>query len=497
MARVSTNTVSLAYAKEESLGVLPESPEWKLLEPNSIDQFGPNISTVARNPISKDRQRKKGTVTDLDSTVEFGADLTGEHILDFFSAFMFADFNGPGVWGAYETNTITGVDGTDEEYDVSAGGALAEGALIYARGFTNSENNGLKTVTTGSTATTIAVEEDLVDEVSPPDEARIEVTGFEGASGDLEIDASGDLISTLLDFTTLSLTVGQVIWIGGTEAANLFAEAVNRGWARLTVIAANKLTLDKKSTTYTTDDGTGKEIHIYFGRFLRNVSVDDTDFLEQSFHFEGAYPDLGGVGTDEYEYSKGNYCNQLSLNLPLTEKATCTFGFIGTDTDPPTDSRATGADTPLEPIQTTAFNTSADIARLRITKVDETGLTTYFKSLTVTINNNVSPEKVVGTLGAAFMNIGNYDIDIESQVLFTDGDVLAAIRNNTTVTMDWSLRNENGGVFFDIPSMTIGSGAKEFPENETVLLTTPAMAFEDVTLGYSMGVSLFPYVPAS
>ncbi len=501
MSKVSTNTVSLAFAREQTLGVLPSSPLWKQLEPNGFGGFGATIATVARNPISKDRQRKKGTTTDLDSAVEFEADLTMEHVVDFFAAFCFATPAGPNVWGSQETDTITGVDGTTEDYDVSANGDLVAGQLVFARGFTNSENNGLKTVVAGSTAINIRVSEDLVTEGSPPANSRIEVAGVEGDAGDLEIDANGDLTSTILDFTTLELTVGQVIWIGGTATLNRFAldisSSVNRGWARITAIAANLLTLDKRSSTYQADNGAAKEIHLYFGRFIRNVTVDDADFDEASYQFEAAYPDLDSVGVDEYEYAKGNYCNELTLNLGLADKATCNFGFVGTDTEPPSTSRATDAASALSPQQTVAFNTSADIGRLRVTEVDETGLSTYFKSVNLTLNNNASPEKALANLGAVFMNIGNFDVDIDSQMLFTNSTVAEAVRNNTTVTMDFSLRNDDGGIFIDLPAITIGGGDKEFPENETVLINTPSMAFEDPTLETSIGISLFSYVPSS
>jgi hypothetical protein len=174
-----------------------------------------------------------------------------------------------------------------------------------------------------------------------------------------------------------------------------------------------------------------------------------------------------------------------------------TFGFVGTDTAPPTITRATNAATPVLPIKTGAMNTSADIARLRITKTDETGITTYFKSLNFTLNNNVTPENVLAVLGAAFINIGNLDVDIDTQLVFTNKEVPIAIRDNTTVTMDWSLRNDDGGMFFDVPAMTLGGGDKEFPENESVLINTPAEAFKDPTLGTSLSVSLFPFLPAA
>ncbi len=494
MSRVNSNNVSLSYALEETIGVLPASPTWKRLEPNSIGKFGSEITTVPRNPMSANRNRKKGTITDLDSGVEFEADLTMEVAYDFMQLFCFAAANGPVRFGPQETDDVTAVTATG--YTVDANGAVPDNTLIYARGFTNAANNGLK-VTAGTSTATEVKTTGLVAEASPPANATLDVCGVQGASGDLVIDANGDLTSTVLNFTTLNLTVGQVIWIGGTTTGTKFATAADTGFARITAIAANELTLDKKATTFVADAGTGKTVQLFFGKFIRNVSVDDADYYEQSIQFEGAYPDLEAVGTDAYEYALGNYCNEITFNLPLADKATVSFGFIGTDTDDPTVTRATNAAAAILPEQTVAFNTSADIARLRITEVDETGLSTYFKELKLTINNNVTPEKVLGTLGAVFMNTGKLNVDVEAKMLFTNKAVPAAIRANTTVTIDFSLRNEDGAIFFDLPAITLGGGDKEFPENESVIINTPATAFEDPTLGTSIGISLFPYAPTA
>jgi len=498
MSRVSTNTVSLAYAIEQTLGVLPGSPIWKLLEPNTINSFGPEITTVSRNPISKDRQRKKGTITDLDSKAEFEADLTMEHFRDFSEGFVFSQYNGPIKFGAQETDTLTDVTATG--YTVTANGDVADDTLLYARGFTTVANNGLKVAAGTSTATEVKAT-GLTLEAAPPANASLEVCGIQGAAGDIQIDASGNIGSTLLDFTTLDLTVGQVMWVGGDADITRFGTAAvpsdMRGFARITIITANLLTVDKKANTWVADAGAAKTIHLYFGKFLRNVPVDDADFIERSFQFEAAYPDLEAVGTDAYEYAKGNYCNEMTLNLPLADKATVTFGFIGTDTDPATITRATNAATPIVPSQAVAFNTSSDIGRLRVTETDETGLSTYFKDISLTLNNNVSPEKVLGTLGAAFMNTGNFEVDVDAKMLFTNRLVSEAIRNNTTVTLDFSLRNDDGGLFLDFPAVTLSGGDKEFPENETITINTPAQAFQDPILGTSIGVSLFGVLPGA
>lgn len=486
MGRVLTNNTALSYAIEESLGTLPAQPEWLTAEPNSIGNYGATITTVSRDPISKNRQRRKGTVTDLDSAVDFEADLTLSHFETFIEGFVFAQKT------AIPTFSVSDVTATG--YTVASGGALTQNTLVFARGFVESANNGLKVVGAASTATEIKVA-GLTVENPAPGNATVEEAGFRAAANDLEIDASGNLTSTTLDFTTLGLTVGQFIHIGGANTLNQFATAGNNGYARITSITSNIIGLDKTSNTLVTDNGNGKEIEIYYGAFIRNVPTDDPDFLERSYQFELEYPNLDNPSGDLYEYAQGNYCNEVTFNLPLTDKATMAFGFIGTDAQTPTSTRATNADTPLAPNKTAAFNTSADIARLRITELDETGLTTDFKSIALTLRNNVSPEKVLGSLGARFMNTGNFEVDIETQLLFTNAGVADAVRNNTTVTMDFFIKNDDGSIAVDIPAMTLGGGDKEFPVNETVLINSTGEAFADPILGTSVGITIFPFVP--
>ena len=91
MARVLTNTTALAYAIESSQGVLPGSPSWKSLEPNGINSFGAEITTVARSPISKNRQRRKGTVVDLTPKLALAAGtLSLRHSLPMADAIILA-----------------------------------------------------------------------------------------------------------------------------------------------------------------------------------------------------------------------------------------------------------------------------------------------------------------------------------------------------------------------------------------------------------------------
>jgi hypothetical protein len=527
MARVLTNTTALAYAIESSQGVLPGSPAWKSLEPNGINSFGAEITTVARSPISKNRQRRKGTVVDLDSSLEYEADATMDAMIDFLEGFLMAT-------AVNSDLTFRAADAGASGWTIPAATAAQAGkiqwtsggplTLVYASGYATTANNGIFALTADTaTSGTLLARTGLTSETAPTN-AELSVCGIRCEAGDLAVSVSAG-VATLtsgnnsatndVDFTTLGLTVGQRIHVGGLTSANRFYGAgpvISYGSGRIRTIAAGTVTLDKLDATLITSDGTSTgaggtlmPVDLLFGRFIRNVAVDNAAYLERYFQFELEYPNLFETDPptpvaqpDGYEYAEGNLANSMSWSMPLADKATVTFGFVGLDTDAPVDggSRRTNASTPRAPLFTGALNTSSDFLRLRIAATDDSGITTDFKDVTVTFNNNVSPEKVLGRLGARFMNIGNFDVDIEATALFTDSDVAAAVRGNTTVTMDWLLSNDDGALHVDIPSMTIGGGAREFPVNESVRIAMECQAFQDSFFGTSVGVSLFPVYPS-
>lgn len=515
MARVLSNNVSLSYSIETALGVAGTS--WFQLEPNDITTFGATITKVARNPISRQRDRRKGVVTDLDSAVEFETDLTGSAFDDFVEGFCFST-----AVNSEMDIASTLVSATGDEYTVPSLSATQAGklqfstgeyaSLIFARGFTNDENNGVKEVDVDavSTDTVIGVVETLVDE-TPPANAELQLAGvrFADAATDVTVAYTGTTLTITVaalvgfDWSTMGLTVGQTVHVGGTTddgtVQNALQDSVaddTYGYARITAIDTNVLTLDKTSSTLKVAAPVAATVlDIMFGKFIRNVAVDSSEYLERSFQIEAVFPDLDAVGSDEYQYAKGNFVNTVGVNLPLTDKATVSFAMIGTDTDNPTTVRATGADSAEAPNATAAFGTSSDIARIQLQETDEDDLGTCFKSLTLNINNNVSPEKVIGTLGGKFINTGDFEIDIETQLIFENGAIIDAIRTNETLTMDFIVKNEDGAIIFDVPSMTIDGGGRDFPENETVLVNTTAQAFLDPVFGYSLGVSRIPKVP--
>ena len=513
MGRVLTNNVGFNYSIETALE--QAGTDWVQLEPNAINNFGADVTTVARSPISKNRQRRKGVSTDLDSAVEFESDLTVSAFRDFIEGFCFAN----GINTEVSQLDSTGAQTVDDSYIGLTALTSAQAdkfevdTLIWVTGGTIAANNGLKTVDAdiAAAATVITVAEDLTDETAA---FKVSFAGYRIAAGSTpswtwDAGAKQATLAGVVGLGTalqaLDLTPGQLVHIGsvaslgGPIQAAFENTGVNDtyGYARVVSFTADSVVFDKVDTLLqVTIASEADDVHIMFGEFIRNVSVDNNDFLERSFTMEASFPNLGDgtVGnTDEsYEYSKGNYCDSVSFNLPLTDKATITYGFLGTDTDKPTTTRKTGADSAVQPNLTGAFSTSTDIARLRLTEADEDGLSTDFKNLVFTIANGVSAQKCIGNLGAQAMNFGNLEINIEAQLLFTNPNVVSAIRDNDTLTMDFVMKNDDGVIGIDVPSMTLGGGGREFPVNESVLINTEAEAFEDTVLGTSIGVSIFP-----
>lgn len=489
MGSVNTNSISLAIAEESSIGVLPSTVVAEYLEPNEISDYGADISTVARNPISKDRQNRKGTITDVESTVDIEMDTTASHLLAVLPGIMFAKWYDQPYW------LRTDVSATSGGFAVSAGDIsdVAAGDLIYVRGFNNGANNGLFVVDSVSSGTIAVTGATLVAE-SGSSATSLFVVGHQFATGDVAIDSDGNLTCTSADFTGLGIERGQGVYIGGLTSSTSFATAADSGLARVQSVAAKKITLDKRQQNYSADNGSGKTIQLFYGWFIKNVPLDDTMFQEHYYQFEIAYPGLMDTDATGYEYAVGNLMNTLELSLPLTDKSTLKVQTMGKDVEAITDTRKSW--TVNNPLFTEAYNTTADFMRLRIQNVDETGLSTLFKEATLNIGNNVGGERVIGKLGPEFMTYGNIDVTMDMTAVFTSPAVVAKIRNNCTVTMDFCICNNDAGFYFDIPSMTLGDGSRDYAVNEKVKIKLNSNAFGDESFGYTVSETFFPYLPS-
>jgi len=494
-----SNATGLRIAEEETIGVLPVSPVWIQREPNSYDgDFGAQITTVARMPINQSRQRRKGTITGLDSAAGWSEDLTATNMTSLMQGFFFADarqrpstkpFNGTQV-------AITGVTAADDEYAAASGlGVFALNQLVLASGFGQSANNGLATVLAAD-AVSVGVNKALANEASPPAAARLDCVGLQFASADASISLNGSLVrleSAALDMTTLGLIPAQWVYLGGDAGTTTFAN--NTGWARIGAITADYLEFDKVSWTPQVEAGTGKTIHLYTGTVVKNES-DPALIKRRTYQLERTLGrDAVGV---QSQYIPGAVPNQLTINIPQEDKVTFDLTFVALDDEKRTGTQGLKTGTRPALLPEDCFNTSLNAKRLKLALVTPDAavvpLFGFCTSATITVNNNTSPNKAIGVLGAFEMSVGNFDVGGNLEAYFATVDSVAAIRDNEDVTFDLMLAADNQAIIFDIGLLSLGDGRLNVAMNEPIMLPLETNAAEN-KFNNTFLYQQFPYVP--
>lgn len=500
--KIDSNSTGLRIAEEESLGVLPASPVWEVAEPNSYADFGGQITTVARNPINDSAQRKKGVTTDLDASGGFQTDLTQDNLQSLLQGFVFADLRRKDELSVATTDT----GGTNDDYEPAAGGdSYVANDLLFAKGFSDSAANGLKTVTGTPTATSVPVTPAIPTLTG--ETGIISRVGFVFASGDAVIDVTGTLpalTTTTKDLTTLDLIIGEWVFIGGDATANQYDTAANNGFARVRSIAANQIEFDKTQGTMVGDTGAAKTIQIFFGRVLKNelgqLIKRRTYQLERTL---GA-PDDANLAQIQSEYIVGGLPNEATINIPSADKIVVDLTYIGTNNEQRTAVQGLKSGTRPSLIEADAFNTSSDFSRIKLAQVVEGNaapdpLFAFAQDLTITLSNNASANKAVGVLGSFEVTRGTFAIGGSITAYFSNVTAVQAVRNNVDITLDAHLVKSNQGVSIDIPLLSLGDGRPNVEQDQPITLPLTMEAATgakiDTNLDYTLLFVFWDYLP--
>lgn len=497
--KIDSNITGLAYAEEKSLGVLGSLPVWNRLHPNSYNDFGGEVTTVAPNPINPSRQRKKGVVTDLDATGGFNHNFSFFNFQDLLQAVFFADMRSQGNEKVIE---VTEGSSSNDEYKVTDTSGFLVGSLVKGFLFGESANNDLHEVLEVKTNASIDVlESKLAAETSPSHKAYIQVVGHAGKTGDLEIDISGDfpaLISKTLDFTTLNLVVGQWIFVGGDTPATQFSIAENNGFKRIRSISANFISLDKSVSVMNKDDGADKNVQIFFGDVLRNET--GTSIKRRSYHLERT------LGARQSEYLRGAIPNEFTMNIPTANLLTTDISFLALDNLQRTKTQGPLQDNVQNPQKADSYNTSSDFSRIKMSIISDTNeapdpLFAFITEATLTINNNLSPNKAVSVLGAFDVTAGTFQVSGNITAYFADIAAVQAVRDNADITLDMVLVKENKGIVVDVPLISLGDGRLNVEQDNpiTLPLSVDAATAEDIgkDMDHTVLFTFFGYLPDS
>ncbi|HWT40491.1 MAG TPA: phage tail tube protein, partial [Dongiaceae bacterium] len=504
---LSGNLTGLHITEETALNTLATTPVWYEREPNTYTDFGGTYAMTARVPITHDRQAKKGAITDVTPAGGWNEDLTANNMPWLMQGFLFADArekpSSAPLNGTFRQ--ITAVANTDDSYAASAGlGSFIAGHLIYASGFNQPTNNGLKTVVTSASGK-VTVSETLADEASPPSIAKFQAVGFEFPSGTVALDVAASdvmLTSSTTDLTTLGFNVGEWVFVGGDDTSTRFADTTNNApfYARIASVEAGALTFDKTTGTQIDDDGTGKTIQIFFPNAVVRNEEDCTLIKRRSYQIERQYG--CGAGTVEAEYLTGSVPNEMTIHVPTPgadAKVNVDLTFMPMLVDYASVDDGVKAGTRVTALEEGFFSTSFHVYQNKLNVIDPTTLNPaplvgYVSESTITINNNVAGNKAIGVFGNYNANVGMFTVTGSDTTYFTSLAATQAVRANPDVTRHIILTRQNAGIVFDFPLISLGGGLVSVAANTPVTVPLDSSMAKGAK-GYTMMVSFFPYLP--
>ena len=517
--KISSNVTALRYAEEASPKTLPGTPVWVPQEPNSYSDFGGELTTIARNPINAGRQRKKGVVTDLDASGGYNTDITQTNLQHLLQGFFFASARPKGeAKNAIGISVLTLSVTASSDTFTRVGGSLdlttqfEVDDLVFMAGFANAANNGLF-VATAVTATTVVVAlpdgaggaATTVDEAATALGSIVQV-GYEGAAGDIDVDMTGDrpaLTSTALDFTDLGLIVGEPIFIGGDATGLKFAGATNSGICRVRSIAATRLEFDKTQATMVTEASTTETVQLFFGRVIKTET--GALIVRRTYHLERALGKADTTDTyDQIEYITGAVPSEMTFNVARADKVTVDIAFVGMDHVLKDGATGPIAGTRPALVEKDAFNTSSDFSRIKLAVMNETdanptALFAFAQEMSLVINNNVSPDKALGVLGAFDATAGTFEVSGDITAYFANVASVEAVRNNSDITLDIFMVKANAGIAIDLPLITLGDGRLDVEQDQSITIPVTNEAATgakiDVNMNHTLLMSFFDYLP--
>ena len=395
MGTVNTNSLQLSFTDNKT--------DWNNIVPSGVARMRQQDTTTEARVIDKNRQNLKSKTTSIDSGVEYSVFLSQDGLGHILEPLFFAKVRNAEVTGL----RVSATDAADDSYTVSAldaaqAGLLKENTLLWASGFTDPANNGLKSIDTDASDgdTEIAVAESLAAE-SGASGRMVSFNGYRIPAGEnptwtySSIAKQGTLtVSNANDIP--GLHEGQKAYIGsiatdGGDIQNSFRNAAANdihGVARVRTITSTHIIFDElqDSLKQSASGAASAAVDIVFGRFGTNVPRDSALFSEVLRTYEMTLPNYAANGDTLYRYSDGNRINTVTMNVPAGNYATLDINAIGASTAVPVATRRNENTDRIDPLLVRNIVTTGQDTKRVVFSVngESLGLRTRDNSITFT-----------------------------------------------------------------------------------------------------------------
>lgn len=479
---------------------------WIQLQPNpgGIEPDA-DYENESRNILSKNLTDEAGDIVGLTVSPKLKHDLTLD-FARFFAGDWFrciAKYPGSSGTGFFRPSAVVDGGGSEDSFSVAANGAIGNGVLVRAKGMLNAANNAVFVTTGTPTGTAIKVPTgSLVAEATAPASSTLEIVGFVSlADDDVQMNASGDLISTTTNFTTWALAPGSEIKIGDPNvAASLFSVAALNGYAEVDptrTITATLLPLRRHTFTPAANAAAGKKIRVLTGAYFQNYPLGNSLHQHATTQFELETPGIGTADASSFRYFKGLAAGMTKFTAPLKKKIEVDMSFIGMDAPDPglQADRPGDTATALEPLDVRMFDTSSDMKFIALRRAsNNVALVDEINDWSLDINVNIKPQEIQGVLGANGHIHGKIRPMLSVDAYHKTDEVTKVIRSNADVYFKAIVANEDGGVCWHVAAGKLRNDKETRSESDAVKLKVDMPAHRESGTNRAASMTIFGYL---
>lgn len=500
---------ALRMAAQTGLATGYPTSGWKLYPTKS--PVKPDLNTKVENLdlTSNHGQMEEGAVTDRTNDLA-NLELKGtlSELEEFLPGVMTSTFtNSDTVFSAvnvtgtgYTIPSATAAQATKFQY--TAGGPIS---LFYAQNYNTDANNGLKAIGADVAAAATEIQVSGLTAETAPADALLEMAGIRAETGDLAVVVSGNTATLTsgnnsstnpIDFTTLGLTVGQTLFIGGVTAANQFSGG--KGLGTIESIVAGTIVLKNFRGGLVTDAGTAQQIDLLYGRFLRNVNVDSSEFKEWYWSAEIAYERASLGGSNDYEYYGDCTINEVKLDVTAGQLKKLDVAFFSSLYTAPSTTRKTGPSSATEPPKKNVSSAGIDAFGVLIEDKSGNWVSTNMLSCEISISRELVKTNVVGTLGPKYILASKFNAMVNLDVVYEDPAMLGTIFSTSpTISFSQLIRMGAGGFAVTVIKATTELKDRTLESGKPISLKLDGQSLRDSKKGHSMGFSIFPVLPTN